>query len=256
MTDARYERFKRVFLMNVERRSRTAKGKDEGSKTSSKKLPLLLQGEALKAKVAQNVARLIDDVWNDAGGQRFGQPDRFRSSVLRAMCERWYDIACDGLIDDAGYAPVFAELDAKIAAIGAGDEIGNLNRRYRTWTPGYTVLQIPPALIDEKLGMMLYVPLGIFLKVVATPGGPIEHESLGHILAFADLMMDGEIHPWIDGCSRVSTALCMWIAAIYGQDLPLFAPTKDEHYAPLRHGLEAHAKYFEDCLKRGAAEVP
>jgi hypothetical protein len=254
MSDLTCERFKRVFQMNVERRSRTAKGKDEGSKTSSKKLPLLLQGEALKAKVAENVARLMDDVWYDAVALRQHPEVRLGEASIRVRCERWYDLACEGLIDEAGYAPVFTDLESKVSAL-IGTPIV-INRRYRTWTPGYLVLQISPPLIDGKLEEMLYLPLGVWLNVIAPRTAPIENAKLAAALAHADMMMDGEVHPWIDGCSRVSTALCMWLAALYGGALPLFAPTKDEHYAPLRQGIAAHERYFEACLARAESEVP
>lgn len=254
MSEMTYDRFKRVFLMNVERRSRTAKGKDEGSKTSSKKLPLLLQGEALKAKVAENVERLIDDVWSDASEVREDPGREVRAAGIRARCQRWYDTACEGLIDDAGYAEVFRKMESDIGKVlGSAFRI---NRRYRTWTPGYLVLQIPPAMIDEKLDDLLYRPIGLLMNLTAMRTVPIADVKLAALLAQADMLMDGEIHPWIDGCSRVSTALCMWLAALYGGALPLFAPTKDEHYAPLRQGLEAHGRYFKECLARADAEAP
>lgn len=255
MTDAQRERFTRTFLMNVDRRSRSAKGKDEGSKTSSKKLPLLLQGESLKAKVAENVAILIDDVWNDAAAARGDRARKIRPVEIGLRCERWYDIACAGFIDETGYEPLFRALEADCVKLGLGDELLPVNRRYRTWTPGYTLLQIPPALIDRELVAMLYAPLGLHLERVAPGDVSLDARSLSRLLSHADVMMDGEIHPWIDGCSRVSTALVMWLAALYGPMLPLFAPTREEHYRTLLD-VEAHARYFKECLARAETEIP
>jgi hypothetical protein len=56
----------------------------------------------------------------------------------------------------------------------------------------------------------------------------------------------------MDACGRVSTALVMFISRVLRLPPPLFAETKDGHYAAIRDLME-HASYYVDALRRGAA---
>jgi hypothetical protein len=250
MSETAYrERFARIFTMNVERRSRTAKGDDEGAKTSSTKLPLLLKGEALKAKVAENTVSLIDAVFAAAARIR-GRGTDIWSADLRDACENWFDISTVGLIDREGYEPLFRELQVKSAKLGQHLRI---NRRYRLWTPKYLALQIPPALIDEQLSAV-YARLALSLSALPALSDPSTKSSVLPIMSYADVMMDGEVHPWCDACSRVATAVVMWIAAFMQTTPPLFGP-REEHYASIQD-LQAHERYLAACVERADAEAP
>lgn len=252
--------FRAIFRENVRRRSRTAKGQDKGSETSKSKKPLLLQGEELAAKVAENAERLIDDVLANANLD-FGSDGA--AAWLRTRCERWFDIANDGLYGPGAYEAEFAALSADAARLSAS--IGRtiaVNPRYRLWTPGYTTLKVPPVLLEVAMDEF-YARLGHFVRRVSE--GEITRRArvtmVACMMAWADLMMDGEIHPWMDGCGRVSTALVMWLAATAHARVglpiapPLFAESKDAHYAAIRH-LDDHTAYYEVALDRGAAFSP
>lgn len=254
------ERFRLAFRENVRRRSRTAKGSDKGSLTSSSKLPLLLQGEALAARTAENVERLVDDVWRERLGLDEGRYPRVMApellpDALRWHCERWYDIASDGLVDDAGYAERFDELERDAARVAAFYPVGTTaNRRYRLWTPGYTTLKVPPILLERHMDEFYSSFAGMLRAAAARrfPPGPEndpEGRDLARIMAYADVMLDGEVHPWLDGCSRVATAAVMWIAASFGTVPPLFAPTKPEHYETIRD-IDRHERYILGCVDR------
>lgn len=234
-------RFADIFRLNIARRSRTAKGQDKGGETSSHKMPLLLQGEALAAMVAANTEALIADVLESRGGPA----DSMRPRWLRASCERWFDIVSAGTLDLAAYEPQFARLEGDAAKLSPilGVEC-RVNRRYRVWTPGYTTSKIEPVLIEHFMDD-LYLDLSLQLAIA-----PGSERMAAMLMARADCAMDGEVHPWIDGCSRVSTALVMWISAYMDVTPPLFAPTKAEHYETIRD-IEAHAEYFMRCFDRG-----
>lgn len=260
------KRFARIFRMNVERRSRTAKGRDEGSKTSSSKKPLLLQGDALKAKVAENVERLIVQALSI---QRDQSVRHFEGSGQRELCEKLFDIANDGLYGPGSYADEFEKLRVsaerltqlidvtRFAGIGFA-----VNPRYRLWTPAYTTYLVPPVLLEQAMDAF-YDEVGYQLQDLPEndpeyeedAGEPYPLEQVAKVLAYIDVMQDGEIHPWMDGCGRVSTAHVMWVCAAFGVDPPLFAPTKDEHYANIRD-LEAHTQYYLKCFERAKAECP
>lgn len=247
------EKFRAIFRENVRRRSRTAKGQDKGSETSASKKPLLLQGEALSAKVATNTERLIADVAGTADAWALDMPAA-TGDALRIACERWFDIVNDGLYGPDAYGEEFATLEKDAAKVGPLLQVElSVNRRYRLWTPQYTTAKVSPVLLEafmdafyEQLGVML------FDAAVARLDGPVESGHAAAIMAYADVMMDGELHPWMDGCGRVSTALVMCIARALDARPPLFAETKDGHYATIRD-LWPHTEYFAAAMLRGDA---
>ena len=74
-------------------------------------------------------------------------------------------------------------------------------------------------------------------------------------MAYADLMTDGELRPWLDGCGRVATALVMWIARTLGAPLPLFTQRKSVHKMTIRD-LDRHRLYFLESIRRAEQEHP
>ncbi len=86
----------------------------------------------------------------------------------------------------------------------------------------------------------------LLLNIEAARKGVISQAGL---MAYADHMIDGEIHPWADGCGRSATAAVMWLSMILpGGALPVFGE-RAEHYASI-HDRAEHTKYFERCLAR------
>lgn len=283
MTTSYEQRWCATFMENVGRRSRTSNGEDKGSKTSDIKKPLLLQGDALKERVARNIGCLIDSVWNERlmlipsldGTELTVDANALETALtqcskdrLRAMCERWYDIASDGLVDTDAYAEARAKLEEQVARtmqfMPWWCESG-LNHRYRVWTPSYTTVHVPPIALEEtmeKFYFWLSLGLGNDARYVAMVGSASFEVMMGtkpfgdqiaELLAWADVIMDGEVHPWLDGCSRVSTALVMWLAASFGAPPPLFSPDRREHYSTITD-LAAHTEYMKACMQRTLAE--
>lgn len=249
------ERFARIFRLNVQRRSRTAQGQDKGSETSKSKKPLLLSGDALKARVAENTERMIENVVEQSYRSltdRISDDVHVEASDLRLSSEKWFDIANDGLYGPDSYREEFRKLeeDAALLARSMGLEC-RLNRRYRLWTPEYTSIKVPPILLERYMDDF-YDALEELLWSAAQAPDP---EAAARVMAYADLMMDGELHPWMDACGRVSTALCMWISAYLDVSPPLFAPTKKEHYASIRD-IDLHTKYFREAMHRADREEP
>lgn len=250
------EKFRAIFRENVRRRSRTAKGQDKGSETSASKKPLLLQGEALSAKVAANTERLIADVATTADAWAKDMPAE-TGDTLRTACERWFDIVNDGLYGPDAYGEEFAVLEKDAIKVGPLLQVElQVNRRYRLWTPQYTTAKVSPVLLEAFMDAF-YDLLGtmLFDAGIARLDEPADGGHAAAIMAYADVMMDGELHPWMDGCGRVSTALVMCIARTLAVPAPLFAETKDGHYATIRE-LWPHTEYFAAALLRGDAFAP
>lgn len=250
------ERFVAVFRENIKRRSRTAAGKDKGGETSKDKKPLALQGEALAAKVAINTECLIVDVAATADRWAADMPAD-TGEAIRTSCERWFDMVNEGLYGPDAYGEEIAALEKDAAKVGPLLEVDlRINRRYRLWTPQYTTAKVSPVLLETFM-TAFYDLLGVMLfdaGFAREPDEPADLAQSAAIMAYADVMMDGELHPWMDGCGRVSTALVMGIARTLGCPPPLFAETKDGHYAAIRD-LMAHTEYFVAALRRGAVHV-
>jgi len=233
--------FAETFRENVRRRSRSSKGEDGNTVSGSSKRKMLLSGDDLAAQVAKNVEALIADVHQ--------VPTHFGAvgDLLRLACERWFDLATAGLVDFDGYLDEQIRIGDKVdrLSVNTGMKFGN-SHRYRLWTPAYdTVADIPPQLIDHFMSL--------FYKEYACRFGHAfgaGSDEVGiKLMAYADVMMDGVIHPWIDACSRVSTTLIMWTALQLGGPLPLYHPDKKVHVSTLTD-LAAHTAYFRECVQR------
>jgi len=239
-------RFLEVFRQNFFRRSRTAHGRDENLDMPDKK-PLLINGNALRAAAMRNGERLARDVLKTE------RPACWDASVLREHCERWFDIANAGIYGPDWYEEEFAALEADAEIVGRvrGTPV-SVNPRYRFWTPQHTLMKVPPLLLEDQMSIF-YARLA-HLMDRAQDHFPSWGDTL-EAMAYADLMTDGELRPWLDGCGRVATALVMWITRTLGVPLPLFAPNKEVHRMTYRD-LDRHRLYLLECIRRAESECP
>jgi hypothetical protein len=213
-----FAEFGRVFRENIHKRSRTAKG-ESNTGVSSKKRPLKLQGEALSAQVAANTTVLINSVWS----ARTLWPQS--AMEIRALMELWYDIINDDLHETGADAHV-------------------VNPRYRTWEVSYGTRNVLPHELDRAMDRFYD---SLLVAITHAKAGKMDPEEL---LAFADFMIDTEIHPWVDGCGRHATATVMWLAALVGLRPPVFGP-REEHYRAIRD-INTHVEYMRSCINVGA----
>lgn len=250
------EIFAEAFRENVRRRSRSAGGVDGNTKSGSTKRPMLLSGDDLAVQVARNVEALIEDVLETPLWETL------TAAGMKARCERWYDISTDGLIDYTAYGEDFDRICADMELMNTNFGSGfTFNRRYRLWTPEYyTVVDIPPFLIDhfmERFYREYVKRMGGRLvyrskeeSILAAYGERQPDRSVGvELMAFVNVMMDGVIHPWLDACSRVSTALLMWTALHLEDPPPLYHPDKKVHVSTITD-LAKHAAYLEESVER------
>lgn len=233
-----FDTFAAIFKENLTKRSRTAKGISETSVNPAKKPPLK-GGEELKKQVEENTEKLIRFVWEC--GALFEIGEEVSTVWVRWFCER-----CDRFInlgiknpshyeEEISFLRKNAYLLSKITGIPH-----KINSAYRVWNVSYANIEIP--LYELELAM------DKFYREIAEM---IKHQrrfSQSKILAYADHMMDGVIHPWADGCGRNATVLVMLLSLLPGHTLPVFG-SRDEHYASICN-LDAHTEYFERCLKR------
>jgi hypothetical protein len=245
--------FLTVFLYNVNRQSRTAKGTSDTS-TSATKKPLLLTGEALAAKVRENTERLADYVWT-AGCKAHRHPPFLAhkpdASTLGEVANQCNDIVNDGLQDLAVYDDARRGVERAAwracHALGApNSDLFHVNRRYRVWQPKYA----DPAIALHEIGaaMNLFDCVLAARTVLACDAGT--WEAVAEVLAYADHMMDGRIHPWADGSARTTTALVMYLALAFrevsGSRLPVFHDRKT-HLSTIQD-LRAHTDYYKSIM--------
>ncbi len=244
--EAEAERFTSLFIMNYTRRSRTVRGRDENLDGPAKK-PLMTIGKRLKHLALRNCKELIKDVCETP------RPEVWEPAVLRGHCERWFDIANRGICSIAWYEEEYralcddAELIARVRGVPA-----RVNGRYRIWTPEHTLMKVPPLLLEEEMDRF-YARLATLCES-AEKRFPSWTDTI-EALTYADLMTDGEIRPWLDGCGRVSVALVMWLARVLGAPLPLFATSKEVHKMTIRD-INKHRLYFLESIRRAELEHP
>ncbi len=240
------ERFRTVFRLNYMRRSRTAHGLDHNLGQPLKK-PLLTVGEELKLVAMRNCDRLAEDVLATP------RPREWSADFFRGSCERWFDLSNDGICGPDWYEEEFSVLkqDAALAERARGAPV-RVNPRYRIWTPEHTLMKTPPLLLEEQMEFF-YARLAGLARTAEE-----RHPSWNHVIeamAYADLMTDGELRPWLDGCGRLATVLVMWLARTFGAPLPLFASSKEVHKMTIRD-LDRHRLYFLECIRRAEQEHP
>jgi len=233
--------FASVFQENIYKRSRTAKGVFKkglsGSSVEKVKKYLKKSGLELEKQVAKNTGTLTNRVWND--GHRRG----IDASFLRKAMEDWYDIIQHELQDIDPYKEERERLEESCKAIGVSSDVCFTNRRYRVWDVNYAE-QNPKPIHLEKWMYDFYEEL--VRRIWHANGNDIK--SLGELLAWVDRSMDLIIHPWADGCGRMSTALVMWISLfVSALQLPRFGD-REEHYDAMKDG-RTHARYFQRCLE-------
>lgn len=234
-----YAEFKKIFSENLEKRSRTAKGVSDTS-TSSGKKKLLKEGKELKKLVEENTLVLARSVW--LRGSLLRANAVVSGAEIRALMEAWDSVINFGLQDPDAYLPQYEKLCAEVAELnGKLGVLHKVNPRYRMWRVSYTKANLDPLQLEFA---MEYFYKELSAKIISAKEGRLPQAEL---LAYADHMIDGEIHPWADGCGRSATAAVMWLS-ILSRDfiLPVFGDRK-EHYASI-HDMAEHTKYFEKCL--------
>lgn len=244
--EAAEERFASLFAMNYARRSRTVRGRDENLDGPAKK-PLMTIGKRLTHLALKSCKELIKDV------RATPKPTVWDPQVLRGHCERWFDIANRGICSIDWYEEEYralkadADLIARVRGVPA-----RVNERYRIWTPEHTLMKVPPLLLEEEMDRF-YARLAELCahaeKTFPSWSATIE------ALTYADLMVDGEIRPWLDGCGRVAVALVMWLARVLGAPFPLFATSKEVHKMTIRD-INKHRLYFMESIRRAELEHP
>ncbi|HTM69100.1 MAG TPA: hypothetical protein VL426_07490 [Candidatus Binatia bacterium] len=246
MTRAMDQRFLTVFKSNYTRRSRTAHGRDDNLDAPFKK-QLMIDGDELKLAAMRNCMLLAKDVLETP------RPPIWDGAVVRRHCERWFDLANDGIYGPDWYEEEFEALkaDATLIERARGAPV-RVNPRYRLWTPEHTLMKVPPLLLEEQ--MDVFYARVADLASNAEKNYPSWNDTV-EAMAYADLMTDGELRPWLDGCGRVAVALVMWLARSLGAPLPLFAASKQVHKMTFRD-LDKHRLYFLESIRRAEQECP
>lgn len=230
--------FARVFKENLSGRSRSVKGVSDVS-SSQKKKKLLKEGDELKAQVEKNTEKLIAAVWRE-------RTLHLHPARIRRTMEGWYDVVNCGLQHPFAYGQEQKSLreEALRLQLATGKPY-RINPRYRVWSVTYTTLNLPP--VELELAMDKFYRI-LSARIYYARCGDI---SQAELLAYTDLMIDGEIHPWADGGGRIATAAVMWLSALIPDwKLPLFAATRDEHYKTIID-LAGHTAYYRTALTKG-----
>lgn len=231
--------FLTLFVENTEKRSRTSMGVSDTTVSAAKK-GLLKTGEDLKRQVSENTAALAKNIWE--------RPvSRIEASFLRSFLESWFDIIHADILDTEAYVFEQSRQGKHFDPIADPMRYGlcyRTNSKYRAWEVKYAYpKQSPPPEYLEIWMDIFYAEL--VKKMIQTNGKSVN--SVAKLLAWADREMDLVIHPWSDGCGRISTALVMWLALRVSEvGLPKFG-IREEHYEAMKT-VTGHTEYFLKCF--------
>lgn len=228
--------FLTLFVENTEKRSRTSTGVGDTSVSVAKK-GLLKTGEDLKRQVRENTMALAKNIWETPRA-------RLEASLVRSFLESWFDIIHADILDRGAHASEQSQWGKHSVTMMYG-LLCRVNNKYRFWEVKYAYPEeSPPPEYLEIWMDAFYAEL--VKKMTQTNGKSVN--SVAKLLAWADREMDFIIHPWSDGCGRLSTALVMWLALRVSEvGLPKFG-TREEHYRAMKITTR-HTEYFLKCLK-------
>lgn len=200
--------WREIFVETDLAMSRTSRGVSDTS-ASSRKHPLLLDGEALREASQRNRDRLLDLL-----------EDLPAPESARAAAE--------------GLARIEATVNAGLLPEG----------RFRTWELDYPegniaahvlVRDLPAEM--ERLAEELHA---------RWPGDPVA------TAAFVEWTLNGPLHPYYDGCGRISRGAGAWVLLRAGLLPPLYS-SKSEWYEAAAGGLDAFTAFVRRSVERAGA---
>ncbi len=244
MDESLFDRWNAIFRFNLTRRSRSARGQDSSAAVSGKSR-LLLSGSTVPT-LAEQVRKNSECLIADVGSRLISATFPSTIAEWHAVGRHWFDLVNQGVTSDRQYENEYLALEEvrRRHEMIFGDRPLVFDQRYRLWTPPYLKLQIPPLLIHDCLDRFY----GSLQTRMDASGN---EEAAVATMAYVDHVMDGVIHPWRDGCGRVSTALVMLLAG-RTRTFPLFAETFEGHRVTLGDA-EGHLAYFRACVIRAKA---
>lgn len=197
--------------LSESRLSRTRTGKSD-TRASKSKRPLLLSGEALalrSAANAQNLHRLLLEL------SKLSAPACVEQ--LAETLRRIEDTVNDGLLPGGRYR----EWELSYADAGA-----DFSRKI----PQVEVAQAMESFVQE-----------LFWRWSSLPVQAVE------VAAWAEWTIQGPIHPYYDGCGRISRAISTWILLWSGQTVPVYT-SREDWFRHALMGLGPFTDYFRICL--------
>lgn len=220
-----------ILIKNMLAKSRTIAKGESILGINPKKKQFLLTGEDFLKKNEENMLNVCLYVCNYLESRE--------SNILSNIIEveiffhNVFDILNDGLINSDTY-------QKERENIG----IPQFNWRFRIWPVAYSGVECSAKKIPE---MMRGFSESLVFHLKLAKEGLISQSEL---LSWADYMHDLVIHPWCDGCGRMSNVLVITLSLIRKDwKLPLIKDKK-EHYKLLGDKNKRIA-YYEECIHNG-----
>lgn len=211
----------RIMRENTLRLSRTRQGKsDTGS--AKKKEPLLLSGEALKEKVINNEEMVHQYVYS-ANCEAIPQSGEGVEQILYAIA----DIANEGLLPKGRFRTW--EIHANQQSVTGGGAVSGPEAKVK---PG----ELPQA-------------VAYFCSEVSRCRDELGGDPVP-LAAWAEWQLNGgPLHPFYDGCGRISRAFAAYLLVAGGHLLPLYDDSQS-YFAHGNEGIEAFTAYVRRSIQR------
>lgn len=202
-----FEDFLKVFSSNVESTSRTSKGVSDTSVSENKNAPLV-DGEKLEEIVSKNTEQIALYIW-DHKNDAFSSVDDIKKLVINII-----QIVNNRLSDDP--------------------------TKFRSWNVEYG-RKVPVSNLSEEMESFYR---NLLLKIKEVDRGELKPFALAR---FIEIEIDGNIHPFADGCGRISKSLASFFLARYNSSLPRYK-SRDDYYNAMNQGEDVFIDYYRNSF--------
>lgn len=200
----------RMAAISVNAVSRTAKGVSDTSLAVNKPGLMISSGDALRLRASRN----LDDALRLAWAQK--RRKGFRTTEMTAFIESLARHINEGLVESS--RPLFRTWPVKYAGPVPPEEIQNAYAQFCLW-------------------LATHLPWSR------------ESPNAVRIAALAERRLNREIHPFADGCGRISRVLGAWILLRTGH-LPAFFPDHPTYYEHMGSSEERWIAEYEARIPR------
>jgi hypothetical protein len=208
------EIFRTVYERNLITTSRTSRGTSDTSVSDQKEKSLLAE-EELIAQVEINKEKLLQFILENSQ-MSIKDPVRVKELILAVA-----KIVNAGIVSDPA--------------------------AFRTWEVKYAENSPLPGELPEAMDDFYE---SLLQKIRMAEEGKIRPAEIG---AWIEYEIDKILHPFADGCGRISKAISALILSCLKSPLPLF-DSRENYYAQMKRGENEFRKYYQDSIDRAVSE--
>lgn len=203
-----YDNFRKALIENFQSTSRTASGVADTTVSENKTSPKI-KGQELADQAGENFGIISEFIWKNKNKEIKSEAD------VESLVKEIAEAVNHGIAEDTC--------------------------RYRTWDVPYG-RKVRFEKLDEEMENFYR---NLRLKIQEANNGELEPYALGR---WIELEIDHNIHPFADGCGRISKSLSAFFFAKYKKPLPTYG-SREAYYGAMNKGGEVFQEYYKNIIK-------